>query len=94
MDESPMLDSEREDESSNNPHSTKLSEVAPATTKGESECLIAHEMSDQHSLLSTDQCQVDLDLVVIMDKDLFHGDTRREEGTPPLGASIMAAPTM
>ncbi len=92
MDESPMLDRKREDKRSN---STKLSEVAPATTKGESECLIVNVMRDQqHSLVSTDQCQVDLDPVVIIDKDLFYGDTRREEGTPPLGASSMAVSTM
>ncbi len=91
MDEDHIMDNiEREDENIS-PHSTKPSEVATTTMKGE-KCLNSHETrNQQHSLPSTDQCQVDLDPVVVMDKDLFHGDTRREEDAPPLMPSIMAA---
>ncbi len=91
MDEDPIiLDNEREGESSSSStHSIKLSETAvPLTTKDESEYLIEHVRREQYSLLSTDQCQVDLDPVVVMDKDLFHGDSQKEEeDAPPLGPS-------
>ncbi len=90
MDEDPILDNERQDENIS-PHSTKPSEVATATMKGGSECLSSHDMREQqYSQLSTDQCQVDLDPVVVMDKDLFHGGTLREEDAPPLRPSTMA----